>query len=297
MNYGLVDIGSNTIRCNVYHILENKEFELLFSKKYTAGLAAYVESGSLSKKGISKLLRILKGIRLMTDQVDLEKLYVFATASLRGINNSEEVLMEVKEETGIEIELISQEEEAILGFLGIQHATSVEKGVSCDIGGGSTEIVLFDRGLEEKILKLDQGSLSLYRRFVDKILPSKKEIHKMKSFIRDKLSKYDSTPKFNTLVGIGGSVRAARNVIMEIYGTKKGEPFSVNMAKDLLDRIEEKNRETISMLLKVSPDRIHTFTPGLIILLELCRHFKVKEVKVCDNSIREGYLIKRLGEL
>lgn len=126
-NFGIVDIGSNTIRCNVYHVRTDKGFELLFTKKYTAGLASYIDDRKLTDKGVKKLLRILKGIRLMTDQVDLEELYVFATASIRSVTNSSKILEKVTEEVGMKIDVLSQKDEALLGFLGILHSINIKK--------------------------------------------------------------------------------------------------------------------------------------------------------------------------
>lgn len=295
-NYGIVDIGSNTIPCNVYHVRPEQGFQLLFSKKYTAGLASYIDDKELTRKGINKLLRILRSIQLMTNQVDLEDLFVFATASVRSVANSKSVLKEVEDETGIKIDLLSQKDEALLGFLGILHSINIKKGISCDIGGGSTEIVLFDRGKEKEIVNLEHGSLSTFRMFSETIIPSREAIRQMKHFIREELSDEKSTSNYSTIVGIGGSVRAARNVIQEIYDLPKEEGFTVEMAKKILSKLKDGDRETIRTILKIAPDRIHTFTPGLIILLEICRHFDIEQVEVCDYGLREGYLIKKMEE-
>lgn len=293
MNYGIIDIGSNTIRCNVY-LVENGDFRLLFNKKFTAGLASYIEDGLMTRKGINKLIRTLRSIQKMTDQVHLEELYAFATASLRKVNNSKEILKEVYETLGISIDLLPEKKEAALGFLGITSLIDGKKGISCDIGGGSTEIVLFKKGKVKDIINLDEGSLSSFREFVDRVVPRKKEIRNMKSSIRETLAEYRTKKEFDTLIGIGGSIRAAGNVIQEIWGLEEGEPFKVKLAKELLRRIRNQDRETIHTILKVAPARIHTFTPGLIILLEVCKHFSVKEVQVCKYGLREGYLIEKL---
>lgn len=294
MNYGIVDIGSNTIRCNVYHVADGK-MELLFSKKYTAGLASYMEKGNLSLRGKDRLFQVLESILLMTDQVDLEELYLFATASLRKAKNGKSIVEEIRKHFGVTVELLSQEEEASLGFKGIALATKVTEGISCDIGGGSSEIVLFSQGEQIDAMNLDEGSLSLFKQFVGKLLPKKKELLHMSTFVREKLNGRKVSPQ-DILVGTGGSIRAAGNVIEELYGIPKGESFPVSIAEDLLLRIRHRDRETISMILQVAPARIHTFTPGLIILLEVCKKFDVKEISVCQYGVREGYLARKLEE-
>lgn len=296
MNIGIIDIGSNTLRLNVYFI-EKKKFSQLFTKKYTAGLASYVEDGRLSKKGIDKLLRILKSLKDITDLVKLDALYVFATASLRKVSNCLEIIHQVKEEVGLEIELISEQEEARLGYMGIGAVYPKPQGVSCDIGGGSTEIVLFENGKEKQIINLNIGSLSLYTQYSQKILPNKKEIKSIRYDVRDKLSKVICTKTYDSIVGIGGTLRAAGNICSELWPEEvSAEQVSLAHLKELLHRIQNREKETIDMMLKVAPARIHTFTPGLCIFLEVAKFFHVKELIVCKYGIREGYLLHCLKD-
>lgn len=118
----------------------------------------------------------------------------------------------------------------------------------------------------------------------------------MKHKIRDELAGEKTTSKYSTLVGFGGSVRAARNVIQETYELPNGQGFTVKMAREILARLEKQDRRILRTILKIAPDRIHTFTPGLIILLEVCRHFNIEEIEVCEYGLREGYLIHKLEE-
>lgn len=116
--YGIIDIGSNTIRPAVYKI-ENNRPKPLFSKKFTAGLASYInKNGALSKKGIDKAVSTLKQFTPILENVSLNAVYVFATASLRNIRNSEYALKTISRHSGFDIQLISGETEGILGFSG-----------------------------------------------------------------------------------------------------------------------------------------------------------------------------------
>lgn len=106
MNYGIVDIGSNTIRLNVYQISQ-QDYSILFSKKYTAGLASYIKEGELSLDGINILKTTLKNILEIKKSVKMEKLLFFATASLRNVGNNQEVIAEIKEKLQVTIHLLS----------------------------------------------------------------------------------------------------------------------------------------------------------------------------------------------
>ena len=93
MTYGVIDVGSNTIRLVIYEVKENR-IESLFSNKNTAGLIGYVNDGELSRKGIRKACDVLNSLQKVAAHAQVEKLYVFATASLRNIANTKEAVEE-----------------------------------------------------------------------------------------------------------------------------------------------------------------------------------------------------------
>ncbi len=123
--YGVIDIGSNTIKLSVYK-MTNNSLRLIFNNKNIAGLVAYVDKeGFFSEKGIKKIITVLKSYKQILENVKVKDVFVIATASLRNIQNSEEVLKKINEFTGYQVDLISGEEEAIYDFIGATHAIGV----------------------------------------------------------------------------------------------------------------------------------------------------------------------------
>lgn len=100
----------------------------------------------------------------------IDRISVFATASLRNISNTEQALSVIHAATGYFEEVISGEEEALFGYAGAMQELRLS-GAFLDIGGASTEIVTFDGGTPVNFASFPIGSLSLYRRCVKKILP------------------------------------------------------------------------------------------------------------------------------
>lgn len=91
MNIGIIDIGSNTIRLNVYE--SNKHsFHLLFSKKENVGLISYINKNNLTLEGINKLKQCLLRLKKTLDTLGIHIIDAFATASLRNLDNKDEVL-------------------------------------------------------------------------------------------------------------------------------------------------------------------------------------------------------------
>ena len=177
--YGVIDIGSNTMRLNIYEYTDDN-LNLMLSKKITAGLAGYVnKKGDLTKKGINKATRSLNEFQMILDHiVDIDETYTFATASLRNINNSEEATTIIEKNTNLEIDIISGEEEATLDYVGASMILTLNDGLLIDIGGGSTELVLYKKGEIAKAVSLPFGSLSLSNQYVAEFLPTEKEDRK-----------------------------------------------------------------------------------------------------------------------
>lgn len=79
----------------------------------------------------------------MSDKFNVTELHPIATAAIRQSKNNDEIVKEVKNEVGIDIKIVPEEDEAYYGYYAITHTTEIENGVSVDIGGGSTEVTLF----------------------------------------------------------------------------------------------------------------------------------------------------------
>ncbi|NLM06187.1 MAG: phosphatase [Tissierellia bacterium] len=291
---GVIDIGANTIRLNIYRIADGR-LEDIFSKKSVAGLRSYVENGELSKRGIKKLEMVLGNLLKIYELLKTERLYAFATASLRNISNQKDVIDYIKKKLDIEIEVIGQEMEATFGFQGISNELRKDKGITVDIGGGSVEIVRFEDGKPKGFLNLDEGSLSLYSKFSSEILPTEEEIKKMRDLIERKLVEaYDGDVKSKKLIGIGGTIRAAGNIIYELGLSDNTKRFTYENVKYLLRGIRKRDKEVIKVILQVVPERIHTISGGVATLRTVMEHFSSEEVLVSSFGIREGFLLDKL---
>ncbi|MBS4882276.1 MAG: phosphatase [Peptoniphilus harei] len=296
MRHAIVDIGSNTIRLIIFDINENKNnFKKVLNKKYTAGLITYVHDGELSGKGIKKLIKTLSSIKNIVIELNVDTFSPFATASLRNLENTEEVLEEVKKDLDIDIDVLEQVEEAFLGNVGIRSEIKVDSGISVDIGGASTEVVYFEEDGPREYINLKTGSLLLFGENVSRILPKKSEIRAIeKSVIRELNSSHFSS-KENRLIGIGGTIRTTGKVIADLWNEDE-KKFTLKDIYKLLNLIKDRNTETIRSIIRTNPARIHTLIPGIIILKILMEKLGIDEIEVSDNGLREGYLIYKVLE-
>lgn len=297
MIYAIMDIGSNTVRLSVYKE-RNGEAVILFSEKDQVSLKSYVKDGKLTNKGIKRLYNTLKKFKALVDNFeDIDGVYPFATATVRDVANRKEVLDLMKEDLDLDIEILSGEEEAKLAFVGASVSTEVKEGVLCDIGGGSTEVVIIGQGKVIKSNSLSIGSLSAFNDYVDGLFvdkDSKKLIENKVLQLFDDSSIYEED--FKILSAVGGSARAALNFYKDYYKLEDDtrsmdvKEFD-SMVKDLIKKSDKKK---MRMILDIKPDRIHTLLPGMIILNEISKSFNIETINVSQTGVREGYVYSKL---
>lgn len=294
MKHAVIDLGSNTVRMSVYDLADDS-FRLILSKKELVGLIGYSEKGMLSSEGMVRVTAAMKEMKETASAVGIESLRCFATAGVRSIKNAEELLEKVLQETGIAIQVISGEEESRLDFLGAWHPQGISEGLVMDMGGGSTEIVRYKNMKIENAVSLSFGSLSLYRRFVSKILPNKEERNELSEFIQKQLSPIEwLADSAEHIILIGGTARAVARLHQHFHKTEEqnlqGYAFPAEDIVKLLQYFKENKKDFIRSTLKVAPERIHTVLPGLMTFYEILELTGCKTISLSRTGVREGYL-------
>lgn len=297
MKYAIIDIGSNTIRLNMY-LVRGEETIPLIQKKVTAGLASYIDKKTMSEKGINKLISTIEKLNKIIELFKIDRKYVFATAAVRNAKNCDEIIKRVEEETGVEIDLIAGKREALLGLNAVQSEYNFYSGIVLDVGGGSSEITIIDKGKIIYEESIPEGSLSTFTNYVEGLFPTKKEEKKIRKGMREALEtlKAPTVKKKYSAYGIGGTIRCAGNLSSELMSTGNPKHISKADLDEIIKGLLDSKKEVIGTLLQVNPSRIHTATTGFIVLSEILNYLSVDEVFISDKSIREGFLQEKIGE-
>ncbi|HJB81414.1 phosphatase [uncultured Flavonifractor sp.] len=298
MKCGIVDVGSNTIRLSIYH-WEGQTFKLLMNKKEMAGLAGYIKNGLLSDSGILVACRVLAGFKALLRNFDIADLYVFGTASLRNIVNTEEALETIEAVTGIKVEVLSGADEAAFSFLGATVGGGAPgSGMLADVGGGSTELVAYRDGAITSGCSLPMGSLSLFTKHVSGLFPTKEERKAIRSDVKEELEKAKTAGlRCSHLTGVGGTFRAAAKLCNDLSGADPDNRIiPAGEIHALYKGLKKGDQDTLRQILRSVPDRVHTILPGLAILTAILDAYKVSTVSVSACGVREGYLLRRVME-
>ena len=296
MKQAVIDIGSNSIRLTLYAV-EGRNFNILFREKIMAGLAGYVEWGCLSGEGVARAKNALLEFRRTLELLDIHRVAVIATASLRNVTNTDQAVRELQQATGFPVTVLSGQQEARLGYAGAMEELHLKSGVFVDVGGASTEVVAFQGGQVVDSASFAVGSLSLYRTCVKKILPGPGSLERIRHTLRREMDEkgLDPKEKRSPLVGVGGTARAVLKLARQRFDLD-GDCRTVTRAQleELVNLLTQGEREAAGLILKTAPDRIHTLVPGLMVLVHIIKAFHADELVVSRYGVREGYLCQML---
>jgi exopolyphosphatase / guanosine-5'-triphosphate,3'-diphosphate pyrophosphatase len=294
----IVDIGSNTIRLVIYQHFNdgrNKEIE---NVKAVARLRNYLTGeGRLSEKGIEKLLQVLKGIKEIIVFHQISSVRCVATATIRQSINKRDVISKVKEETGLVIEILSEEQEAYFGCLAVVSTTPVETGITVDIGGGSTEVTYFKNRKMIEFHSYPFGVVSLKQQFIKGDSITEEERLELNHFL---LKQFSDLPwlkdKHVPIVGIGGS---ARNIAQVDQQQKNYELAGVHQyilsgetLASIRDQLFPLTYKEIEKVEGLSKDRADIILPAVEVFHQLFQFTEAAYFMVSRKGLREGLVIE-----
>lgn len=300
-----LDVGTNSFHLVIAKTVESG-FEVVTSEKEVVRLGHGAgEMKLLEPDAIERGLASLKRMREISDAHNAQ-LRAVATSAVREAKNRSEFVKRARKEAGIEIEIISGIEEARLIHLGAKYAVAIgEKPMLlCDIGGGSTEIVVAvgDEILLSRSFKL--GAVRLTDRFfsTDALHPS--AVSSCRKFVRSMLATIK--PEVNELgfevaVGSSGTVEAIGKLIRKM--NNEAEPKSFNryefntaditkVLEYLSDSPTVKDR---AKAMDLEPSRADIILAGAVILESVALSFDVKKFVFSDYALREGVLFDTLA--
>lgn len=288
MIFGIVDIGSHTLRLAVYE-RKNGADSLLTKTKFALGLAGYLKDGTMGEEGISLLLAHLKDFCKFLRAFDIAEIHSFATAALRMSKNQAGILSRIKSETGLSVKIISGEEEATLAFLGATKDSPIKDGALIDIGGGSTEIVTF-RGKEIiENYSLPIGAVSLSKKYNAEFFPDKDARENIRLATLKAMQAANIKPYAKKALALGGTAKGAKLLLNRDIN----DSISKEEIDELLKRFQgELTSHDKSLLLREVADRAPILITGFVMLSALMETMNTEKFYYKDGGVREGYIDK-----
>ena len=286
MRYGVIDIGSNTVRAVVYEV-SDRDFEVVSNIAVGSKLFAYTKEHKLSDEGIKWLSSSVS--RLIAQAGEDCSFCAFATSAFRDLENRDEVKTFIESICSIKVYILSGDEEAECDREALINK-GIKNGVAVDLGGGSCQIIAFD---EEKVslsVSLPLGCVRLKMMLTKKDIPDEEELCAVYEHTGKAVSQYLKSS--DTLIMFGGTARTLSRLAVAA-GYEKGEAeMSVQTLKNLIGMTNEP--DGVELLKDVSGKRYETVPVGATTLLCIAQGLGASRLLVPEISVRDGFLVKYL---
>jgi exopolyphosphatase/guanosine-5'-triphosphate,3'-diphosphate pyrophosphatase len=279
-----IDIGSNAARLLISDVIPGPQDEVEFIKTALVRVPLRLgfdvfDKGEISAVKTEKILKTIKSYKLLLDVYEVKHLKACATSAMRDAVNAAEIIKKVKAETGIEIKVISGQEEA--SFIYENHiAENMKKDESylyIDVGGGSTELTFFSDG---KMIFKESFNIGTIRLLKNQV--SEAQWDEMKEFIRTKTKGHHHV----TAIGSGGNI----NKIFSISKRKEGKPLSLELLRDYFKEFSTMELSQRMSLYKLREDRADVIVPALLIYINVMRWADTEEIFVPKIGLADGLI-------
>ncbi|RJP59353.1 MAG: Ppx/GppA family phosphatase [Ignavibacteriales bacterium] len=304
MNIASIDIGSNTVLLLIAEVdVKNRTLNSILNEYEAPRLGKGLkDDGSISLEAIKKLETVLHKYKILIEQYNCTKVICTATNAMRVAQNSSQIIIDIKDNLGIEIDVIDGDREAELTFLGASTVLNdVDQKIVVDIGGGSTEVIF---GNKEKILykkSFPIGAVNTTERFIHGNVPTASEINSLTEFVNNTFNELNRLGTRNIpLIAVAGTPTSLSAVNLGI------SEYDENLVEGsvLTDEIIEKYIQYFSdhtaeqILLKYGKflkGREDIILAGSIILKTVMKHTHNKQILVSGKGIRYGSIISYMN--
>ncbi|MBL7762505.1 MAG: exopolyphosphatase [Chitinophagaceae bacterium] len=284
MRLAAIDIGSNAARLLISDVIpgpqDKPEFVKVSLVRVPLRLGFDVfDKAEISAGKVEKILKTIKSYKYLLDVYDVKHLKACATSAMRDARNSEEIIQKVKAETGIEIKVISGQEEA--SFIYENHIaedmTNAESYLYIDVGGGSTELTFFSDGRLVFKESFNIGTIRLLKNQV-----AEAQWDDMKEFVKSKTKGYHHV----TAIGSGGNI----NKIFSLSKRKEGKPLQLDLLRDYFKEFSNLTVAQRISLYKLREDRADVIVPALLIYINVMRWADAEEIYVPKIGLADGLI-------
>lgn len=296
MTLAAIDIGTNSVKMLVGRVSGRTVTPLLHRSVITRLGEGLQKSGEISSEAADRTVEALAEFRALAEERGAERIQAVGTLALRAATNGKDFVERVSREAGLEIRILSGEEEARLSFQGAAGASKAQQVLGIEIGGGSTQIMVGTRAKLHASWSLSMGAVTLTEEFLHSDPPAADEMMAMSASIRRQLQKVVArVGKGDELVGIGGTVSA---ILTQLRNKGGGDPREFHQASVSFDTI---SALSIHLSLKTTAERermgiekgrADIITAGAWILTAAMSHLEATELRASAHGLRHGLLIE-----
>jgi exopolyphosphatase/guanosine-5'-triphosphate,3'-diphosphate pyrophosphatase len=301
---GIIDLGSNSARLMVAHYAPGHAYritdEISRRVRLSEGEAA---GGRIRPAAAARAIESVRMFKAFCDAHSIKHLVPVATAAVRDAGNRREFLAELKAATGVGFRVLSGEEEAYYGVLGVVNGVGLRDGLVMDLGGGSAEVSRVAAGRFRRGRTTSLGSVRLTEMFFNGADRAKrKDVDRLVEHVRSTFDPIDwmdlaQAHGEGRFVGVGGTVRALARIDREQrdypLGLVNGYELELKRLEALVEKlIELPVSQRARRVPGLQPDRADIILAGALVAREALRRARARCLLVCGYGLREGLFFR-----
>lgn len=307
MRLGVLDVGSNTVHLLVVDAHPGARPLPAHSHKAELRLAQLLDdSGAIGAEGVESLIGVVQDALQAAEDKGVESVLPFATSAVREASNADDVLARVRDETGVELQVLTGEEEARLTFLAVRRwfGWSAGRLLVLDIGGGSLEIAYGMDEEPERAVSLPLGAGRLTAAWLPGDPPDPADIRALRRHVRAEIARtvgefsrfgapdhvVATSKTFKQLARLAGAARSADG----LYVQRELKRGSLEAWVPKLAGMTAAQRADLP---GVSEGRAGQLLAGALVAEGAMDLFGVENLEVCPWALREGVILRRLDHL
>jgi exopolyphosphatase / guanosine-5'-triphosphate,3'-diphosphate pyrophosphatase len=292
---GIVDLGSNTTRMIVLAYQPHYAFKLVDEIKATVRLIeGAADSNVLQPAAVDRAVEALRMFGALAAASDVPQVIGIATSAVRDAINQADVLHRISQETGLDFRVVSGEEEAYYGYLGVLNSLPIRDGFIVDIGGGSAQVTLVRGRGFVRAVSLPVGAVRTTERFFRADPPSKSEWRALEDHLDKQFKQLDwfkLAPSME-LVGLGGTIRNLANVDQKLQryplDLLHAYELTQEQLESLCDELRQRTIKERADLPGLNDERADVILAGALVLRQMMRHSGAQSLHVSGQGLREG---------
>src|SRR5438445_3341908 len=301
--FAAIDIGSNSVRLKIARLAGHRLREVVEDREVTRLGESVFRSGFLAPEAMENTIKVLRRFHRMVQREGADLVRVVATSALRDARNSRAFLEWVRSATGWKVEIISGLEEARLIHLGLVSSLRVKASpvLMIDLGGGSCELTISNKGHIRETVSLPLGAVRLTNDFLHHDPPRKPELRQLRSLIRREVGRIaqriiKARPRI--VIATSGTAEALSVAAHSLYRTKSQRANAVTRLQmhriaKMLPRLSLEQRRKVP---GIGVRRAEIVIAGAAVYAELIERFKLGGFRFSPLGLRDGLLAQMAAE-
>ncbi len=286
-----IDIGTNSTRLLVADVTDSDIDTIFMQEKITRLGDGISKSGHLSPEAMERVIKTLETFKETAEKHKAAEFKVFTTSAARDAVNRQDFIGLVKERTDLTCDIISGDKEARLSFLGVMSDMATDNRIAvCDIGGGSTEIILAQKNNIQSTTSIDIGSRRLTRLYIKSDPPSSREIRQ----IKDHASSLINARRVDQVICVGGTATTLGMIDAGLSAeTVHHHILTLQNLKKIVHQLASKTIDERKAVPGLNPERADVILAGAIIILQILDKFQVDHTMISTRDLLFGIFLDK----